>query len=152
MEVMWWRNDVVMRTRVREQAPKRRTDINISPPAKDSSSSKVIAPPVPGSVLVKVHVGKDSGGFKLNDIVEFVGVLCGSGERRVFRVRRGGRFRSSPLHLPCVHSVVFRQRMSIMSLPNTHLTFTSLLVGSIYHVSFEQTSSRRVRGVCSHFI
>ena len=34
-------------------------------------------------------------------------------------------FRSSPLHLPCVHSVVFRQRMSIMSLPNTHLTFTS---------------------------
>ena len=110
-----------------EQAPKRRTDINISPPAKDSSSSKVIAPPVPGSVLVKVHVGKDSGAFKLNDIVEFVGVLCVDPESVACSEfeKEDDEFRSSPLHLPCVHSVVFRQRMSIMSLPNTHLTFTS---------------------------
>lgn len=110
-----------------EQAPKRRVDINISPPAKDSSSSKAITPPVPGSVIVKVHMGKNSAGFKLNDIVEFVGVLCVDPESVACSEfeKEDNEFRSSPLHLPCVHSLVFRQRLSSISLPNIQLTFTS---------------------------
>jgi hypothetical protein len=113
----------------KEQAPKRRTagDLNISPPAKDSSPSITSLPPIPGSVLVKVHVGKERVGFKLNDIVEFVGVLSVNPESSACSEfeEDEDNFRSSPLHLPCVHSIVSRTRLSSMSLPNTQLMFTS---------------------------
>ena len=105
-----------------EQAPKRRTagDLNISPPSKDSSQS--VAPPIPGSVLVKVHLDKDRVAFKLNEVVEFVGIFCVDpvGASTEFE-KDEDQFHTTPLHLPCVHSIVFRRRRSLIHFPTREL-------------------------------